>query len=253
MSVKIGHSCNDENGKAHGGQAGDQTSKEVCTRSWYDAKWHTVLRPIRCEVAKNMATACEGGCSNKNIGYDQYQRNTLRTQAKKVGFDLSKITVPCECDCSSFMSVCAECAGIAIPYDGTNAPTTRTMVKAFESTGEFKVLQDKKYLESDEYLLMGDILVCNGHTVMVLEDGGKAVKDIVVGSISYSGEHDATYTTTSDLNLRMGVGTSSGKVAVIPKNTKVRCYGYFGLNGNTKWLMVHYKEYIGFCSSIYLK
>ena len=127
MAVKIGHSSIDENGKAHSGQAGDSTLKEVCTRSWYKNSWHTVLRPIDPEVAEKMASACEAGCANNNIGYDQWQRNTLRTQAKAVNWDLSKITVPCECDCSSFMSVCAECAGVAIPYDGGNAPSTRTM------------------------------------------------------------------------------------------------------------------------------
>lgn len=180
MSVKIGHSSIDENGKAHGGKAGDQKA-EVCTRSWYKGNWHTVLRPIDDEVAEKMATACEAGCANANIGYDQWQRNTLRTQAKAVDFDLSKITIPCECDCSSFMSVCAECAGIDIPYNGNNAPTTRTMVRAFKSTGEFEVLQDSKYLLSDEYLKRGDVLVKDGHTVMVLEDGERAsVKETTV-------------------------------------------------------------------------
>lgn len=181
MSVKIGHSSIDENKKSHGGQAGDSTTKEVCTRSWYKSSWHTVLRPIDPEVAEKMAVACEKGCLNDKIGYDQWQRNTLRTQAKAVDFDLSKITVPCECDCSSFMSVCAECAGVAIPYNGNNAPTTSTMVSAFKSTGEFKVLQESKYLLSDEYLKQGDVLVKSGHTVMVLEDGSKAdVKETTV-------------------------------------------------------------------------
>ena len=173
MSVKIGHASIGEDG-AKNNKAGDSTTKEVCTRSWYKSSWHTVLRPIDPEVAEKMAVACEAGCYNDNIGYDQNQRNTLRTQAKAVGWDLSKITVPCECDCSSFMTVDAECAGIDIPYNNGNAPTTSTMVSAFKSTGEFKVLQESKYLTSDEYLKRGDILVKSGHTVMVLENGSKS-------------------------------------------------------------------------------
>ena len=171
MAVKIGHSAIDERGQAHSGQAGDSTSKEVCLRTWYNGNWHTVLRPIDEDIAEKMAKACEAGCANDKIGYDQWQRNTLRTQAKAVKWDLSKITVPCECDCSSFMSVCAECAGIDIPYNGTNAPTTSTMVSAFKSSGEFEVLKESKYLTSDDYLKRGDILVKTGHTVMVLENG----------------------------------------------------------------------------------
>jgi hypothetical protein len=170
MSVKIGHASIGEDG-AKNNKAGDQTNKEVCTRSWYKSSWHTVLRPIDPEVAEKMAIACEAGCANKNVGYDQWNRNTLHAQAEAVGWDLSKITVPCECDCSSFMTVDAECAGVAIPYNNGNAPTTSTMVSAFKSTGEFEVLVDNKYLTSDEYLKRGDVLVKSGHTVMVLENG----------------------------------------------------------------------------------
>ena len=179
MPVKIGHSSCDENGKAHGGKAGDSTAKEVCLRTWYNGNWHTVLRPIDSTIAEKMAVACEAGCLNNNIGYDQWQRNTLRTQARAVNWDLSKITTPCECDCSSFMSVCAECAGIDIPYYAGNAPTTSSMESAFNSTGEFDVLKESKYLTSDAYLKRGDILIKSGHTVMVLENGSKAVVEEV--------------------------------------------------------------------------
>ena len=35
MAVKVGSARIDENGKAHGGKAGDQTGKEVSTQNWY--------------------------------------------------------------------------------------------------------------------------------------------------------------------------------------------------------------------------
>lgn len=172
MAIKIGHASLDENKKIKNGQAGDQTGTEVCTRSWYSKPWSFVLRCIDSSKAELMAVSCEKGCNNKNIGYDQNQRNSLLTQAKKAGFDLSKIVTPCECDCSSFMTVCAESAGINIPYNGTNAPTTSTMKNAFVSTGMFEILTDSKYLTSDKYLKRGDILVKPGsHTVMALENG----------------------------------------------------------------------------------
>ena len=172
MSIKIGHSSIDENNKISGGTAGDQTEKEVCIRSWYSKPWQFMLRCKDSNKAELMAIACEKGCENKNLGYDQGNRNSLNTQAKKVNYDLSKITTPCECDCSSFMTVCAQSAGINIPYNGTNAPTTSTMKSAFLSTGMFEVLTDSKYLTSDAYLKRGDILVKAGsHTVMALENG----------------------------------------------------------------------------------
>ena len=168
MSILIGHASIDENGKAAGGAAGDQTGREVVTRSWYDKGWNVLLRPARVELAERSAKACEAACANKNIGYDQGGRNTLYQKAKAVSFDLSKIDTPCECDCSSLMHVCAIAGGADIPYT-SNGCTTRTMVRAFTSSGEYIKLTDKAYLTSSAKLQRGDILVKEGsHAVMVL-------------------------------------------------------------------------------------
>ena len=172
MPIKIGHASIDENNKTKGGVAGDQTSKEVCIRTWYSKPWQFILRCKDSAKSELMAIACEKGCVNEVLGYDQNQRNTLNMQAKLVGYDLSKIKTPCECDCSSFITVCAQAAGINIPYNGTNAPTTSTMKSAFLSTGLFEVLTESKYLTTDIHLKRGDILVKAGsHTVMALENG----------------------------------------------------------------------------------
>ncbi len=164
MAIRIGHASADENRKAKKGKAGDQTGGEVIIRNFYNSEWTYVLRCKDKRKAEIMASACEAGCGNDNIGYDQNERNTLRTQAKAVNWDLSKITTPCECDCSSFMTVCAEAAGINIPYSESNAPTTYSMRTAFKSTGMFDVLTPTVAKRR------GDILVKNGHTVMVLDD-----------------------------------------------------------------------------------
>ena len=176
--MRIGHSSINEFGKTTGGKKGDQTTKEVTLASWTNRGWNVLLRPKNPLKAELMAQACEKGCANQNIGYDQSTRNTLRQEAKKVKFDLSKVGL-CNCDCSSFMSVCAESAGIAIPYNGNNAPTTSTMRTAFLSTGEFDLLLDSIYLTSPNFLKRGDILVKEGsHTVMVLENGTLANKTV---------------------------------------------------------------------------
>lgn len=171
MAVKIGHASLDEKSKIKGGSAGDQTGGEVCTRTWYAKGWNVLLRPKSSQLAEKSAKACESACANKNIGYDQNQRNTLYTQARKVGYDLSKITVPCECDCSSLMHVCALAGGANITY-GSNGAATINMKSRFTANGEYEALTESKYLTSDKYLKRGDILVKTGsHTVMVLGDG----------------------------------------------------------------------------------
>lgn len=171
MAIKIGHASISENGTVNG-NAGDQTMREVCTRDWYAKGWNVVLRPKSATVAEKMVKACKAGCANDTIGYSQATRNTAHTEAKKVGYDLSKIKTKCNTDCSAFMTLCAIAAGVKKLEYTDNAPTTSTMRKAFAATGEFDVLTDSKYLTSDKYLKAGDVIVKEGsHTVMALEDG----------------------------------------------------------------------------------
>lgn len=186
MAIKIGHASADERRKASGGVAGDQTGGEVCTRLWYSSPWDTVLRFKDAAKAEKAAKAMEAACANDNIGYDQYQRNTLLAKAKAVNFDLAKIAEPCETDCSALVSVCAQAAGVDIPYISGNAPYTSIMVSQFTSTDEFEVLKDSKYLTSDAYLKRGDILLnSKSHTAMVLGNGTTSDKaEVTMVSVS---------------------------------------------------------------------
>ena len=72
MAVKVGSARIDENGKIHGGRAGDQNGKEVSTQSWYKHKkgWR-VLRCKNADKAEKIARAMQAACDNANIGYDQ--------------------------------------------------------------------------------------------------------------------------------------------------------------------------------------
>ena len=64
-----------------------------------------------------------------------------------------------------------------------------------------------------------------------------------------------TYKVTSSdgLNLRLGAGTSKGKILTIPSGGTVKCYGYYNVSGGVKWYYVAYKTYTGYVSSQYLK
>ena len=173
MSIKIAHASIDERGKATGGVAGDQTGREVCIRDWYTASWDVVLRPKTSTIAEKSAKFMEQVCANQNVGYDQWQRNSLFEQAKKVNFDASKITVKCECDCSSLIHVAVIASGVNVAY-GSNGFTTSTMTNKLVASGSYEKLTDSKYLTSDKYLKRGDILVNVGsHTVIVLENGSE--------------------------------------------------------------------------------
>ena len=173
MSVKIGSARIDENGKAHGGKAGDQTGKEVSTQAWYKhAKGWRVFRAKSAEAAEKIAKCMEAACKNNKIGYDQYQRNTLYKAAEKVGFDVSKVTTACETDCSALVRVCCAYAGIlGLPSDFRTGNMPANLMK----TGAFVEMTGSKYTDQDAYLGRGDILVTktNGHTVVALQNGRK--------------------------------------------------------------------------------
>lgn len=172
-TVYVGSARIDENGKAYGGKAGDQTSKEVSRQAWYKhSKGWRVFRAKRPEVAAMIARQMQAACDNNNIGYDQWQRNTLYTQAEKVGFDIAKVKTACETDCSALVRVCCAAAGV---IDLPSGFRTGNMPANLLGTGEFVELKSSKYTDQSAFLGAGDILVTrsSGHTVVVLNNGGK--------------------------------------------------------------------------------
>lgn len=66
-----------------------------------------------------------------------------------------------------------------------------------------------------------------------------------------------TYTVTTALHLRNGAGTNNKSLVVIPKGTKVKCYGYYSIVGGVTWLSIQFRlngvTYTGFSSAKYLK
>ena len=177
---RIGHASLSENGSIYG-MVGDSTGREVYIQGWYDKGWDCVLRPVDPEVAEKSARLCEAVCRDDKVGYSQSSssvtgRNSLRRQLMENDWHLDEID-KCNCDCSSFMAVCAEYAGVNMQpqYTSGNAPATSTMRVKFAKSGAYKVLTDRKYRNSPDYLLRGDILLREGsHTAMCLDDGAKA-------------------------------------------------------------------------------
>lgn len=175
MAVIIGSARQDENGKAYGGQAGNQSGKEISTQNWYlHSKGWRVLRAKDAGVGHRLAIAMRAACENKNIGYNQWRRNTLYDAAAVWGFDISRVNTPVETDCSALVRTCiAYAAGI------TTLPSslrTGNMCGLILATGQFEELSGKEYTTKPDYLKAGDILCTktSGHTVIVLTDGAKA-------------------------------------------------------------------------------
>lgn len=72
----------------------------------------------------------------------------------------------------------------------------------------------------------------------------------------FSNDVAGTYVTTSDLYMRNDAGTNKKAMVVVPKDSKVRCYGYHSVYNGDDWLYVQVSLgdtlYTGFCHGDYL-
>ena len=167
MAIKIGHASIDENGKISGGRVGDQTGKEICTRTWYNKPWNVLLVCTDTELARKAADIMKAICEDNNFGYDQSQRTTGYTSIVKNNNKIKGASG--EFDCSSLVSTCYKLAGLK-DIDVNN--TTRNMRTNFMKTGKFKVYTDNPHLQTDAYARVGCIYLKEGsHVIMALENG----------------------------------------------------------------------------------
>lgn len=202
--VRIAQASKGETGYTNQ-QAGNQTGRELNITNWYSRPWDTVLRAKDPAVAERIATAMEQAVHNLVIGYDQAQRVSLFAEASKMDFDLSKIVVPCECDCSSLVAVAVNAAGIEVSKN----IWTGSMTSALMRTGEFDCLRDPQYLKDDTYLRRGDILLNTIHHAAVCLDNGPGTGTKIVSYAAQVNVQSGSY-----LNVRTGPGTSFPVVQV---------------------------------------
>lgn len=188
MAGYIAHASIDENGKTKGGNAGDQTGKEVCIRTWYSKPWNQFFHIENEKVRKQFGNNMIDIAKNNNVGYDQNQRNTLLTQAKKVNFDFTKISTKCECDCSScvttallgaiytVLGVEAYQRALAVMVVSGNCATTSTFKARVTKLTDVKVTcyTSSTYTGSTTNAVFGDIYNKAGsHIVCYIADGNK--------------------------------------------------------------------------------
>lgn len=177
MAVKIGNASISENGTIRG-SAGDQTGREVTTRSWYrHSKGWVTLRCLIPGMAESIARAMEMACANDDIGYDQYQNGTLWDDVAPFGYDPSQTTQKVETDCARLVRVCVQYACVKMGIDAVIPDFyTATLANVLVKTGLFEKLTDSKYNTQDAYLERGMVQVTKtkGHAWVILENGKRA-------------------------------------------------------------------------------
>ena len=193
MTIKIGSARCDEDGAYTGGEAGDQTGKEVATQTMYaHSKGWYVIRPTSVSLANELADLMQQACDNDHIGYDQGNRSAIYT----AGISTTKDT---ECDCSSL--VC-ECVREATGKTVSNF-TTSNEASVLAATGLFN---DKFSYSSQSAtpVYNGDILVTKtkGHTAIVVSGNARSTS---------SSSSSSTTSASSSSSTKLAVDGEWGK------------------------------------------
>lgn len=218
----ISNSGSDERGQYTGGQAGDQTGGEWQIRTWYNRPWNCVLRYEGANIRHKIAQLAEGAARNNNIGYNQANRDSFWRELQKVNYTPSKIKVKCDADCSSGIIAIVKAVGYIYNKSAlktVKATYTGNMRDAFRTAG-FTILTDPKYLNSDDYLMRGDILLNDAsHTATNLTNGKYAAREL----------KPAYITTTDDIGFRQTVSTKTKtakyvKYTDLPDKLKILSY-----------------------------
>ena len=250
--IEIVHARHDENGGI-AGKAGDQTGHEV-EKSVLCSDWEWIIRPINSNLRHGIASAALEAAENDHIGYSQSDRTSLYKAWRDFG-SIGKIEKNCNCDCSSLVAVCVNAAGIPV------SPSMYT-------GNEKKLLTDTAFFSSLPYtpqkiLLVGDILLRNGHTAIVVYDSagadltGAPYMSITASTPAmnkdkalFAGEYEVKI----DCFVRDGGSLAYKAIGVLPYGAHVWCYGYYTADNDLRnWLYIESEyvdgiRYIGFVS-----
>lgn len=198
MTVYVANSGKDENGRSTYGRAGDQTGAEWWIIPWYYYGQNVVLRYPNADVASLLAELATEAANNDLIGYDQTQRLTFWNELKKVGYRPSKITTPCEGDCSAGVAALVKAVGYLMDIPAlrnfNHDSYTGNLKQRLEQAG-FVSYTSSEYTRSSNKLQIGDVNLKNydpgAHTNIVVQGpkptpSAKLDVDGILGKISVS-------------------------------------------------------------------
>lgn len=186
MTEKIVHASIGDDGKVHGGKAGDQTGKEVCIRSWWYYNWNKMIRCKNAAIGAKASSIAQKLANSNLVGYDQTiakndGRNTLYQALRKYGFDVDnyiKSGEKTEADCSSFLYAVYCCVYPQL-RSNSNAPTTTswpTLAKLHKEL--FEIYTASKYLKNDNNVRAGDMLDWTGYHIVMVCGNSATANDI---------------------------------------------------------------------------
>lgn len=241
------------------GAKGDQTGKEVRTTNAYmhSLGWRVFRHPnsnIAYWIGENARVMAE----RDFFGYGQADRTSGYIACKNAGWEPKNVNYNCNLDCSELVRTCIACAMEQDIVDFNTASEPSVLLSlGFEEVKSWSL----------DSLCFGDI-VCTkskGHTEVVTSKNNSRAEattpsqnNVAIDSAkSKSNNYNRKFTTTANLNMRTGAGTSKSIITTLPEGTDVKCNGYFTTYNDKDWLVVvaevNGKSYTGYCHENYLE
>ena len=211
---------------------------------------------------------------NNLIGYDQgtsgnsNDRYSFWRHLKASNYDPAQITIACESDCSASTAAIVKGAGYRLNNAKLKAVsiylTTRNMRQALKNAGA-KVITDKKYLTSGDYLKAGDILLNDSHHVAIAVTSGSKSGNTANNTTTTANKLTAPSktpkfvgkVTASTLNVRTWAGTENAQLKSYPtlaKGNLVDVCDTVKAKDKSNWYYIRIAgKYFGFASAKYIQ
>ena len=240
MAARIVHAFSDENKQSKGGQAGDQTGREIFEQDWYDRDggWDVMLECTDHDMAQAAAATAIEIADDDSFGYDQSQRWTGADAIQAAGDVVG--AVASEFDCSSLVDTAYMLNGLEIERGYTG-----NMERRYLATGIFVAHREPEYTKSAERAPVGSIYLTAGkHTAIVVKSDAEPNES---DPDSEADEIDPPYVKVlGSVNVRVRAGKENERLTTAHNGDRLP---YISTDSDTGWYEVETIKGNGFISN----
>ena len=198
-----------------------------------------------------------GGAKYKANGVPDTNADGMIKLCSNVTTDFSKIEVGEAVWCSGHIGVYI---GNGLAIECTPAWKNNVQITSVKNIGTKSGYNARKWVKHGKLPWIDyDVTDAPKKTTSTTKKPAASAKEVKAseGADKFDKNLSATYVTTGNVHMRNDAGITKKSLCVVPKGTKVKCYGYYSVSTGVKWLYIQATvngvKYTGFSSSKYLK
>ena len=197
-----------------------------------------------------------GGAKYNVNGVPDTNADGMIKLCKNVTTDFSKIEVGEAVWCSGHIGVYI---GNGLAIECTPAWKNKVQITAVKNIGTKSGYDARKWTKHGKLPWIDYDVKETPKKTTSEKKPGASTKEVKAseGADKFNKTLKGTYVTTGNLHMRDDAGVTKKSLCVIPKGTKVKCFGYYSLSKGVKWYYIQATvngvKYTGFSSCQYLK